>query len=76
MKKESDYQKIVKENGKNEDNARLKSNEEKIKEIENIIKKIRAVVDKNRHLVDLNEERKNILKKSIKANGKKNEQMV
>ncbi len=76
VKKESDYQKIVRENRKNVDNACLKSNEEKIKEIENIIKKIRAVVDKNRHLVGLNEERRNILKKSIKANGKKNEQNV
>ncbi|GAI61169.1 unnamed protein product, partial [marine sediment metagenome] len=72
--KESDYQKIVRENRKNEDGAHLKSNEEKIKEIENILKKLQAEVEKDRHVISLKEERKNTLKKSVKTNGKKNEQ--
>ncbi|GAG65594.1 unnamed protein product, partial [marine sediment metagenome] len=71
--KESDYQKIVRENRKNEDEAHLKSNEEKIKEIENVLKKIQAEVEKDRHVIGLKEERRNILNKSIKTNGKKNE---
>jgi len=72
--KEIDYQKIVRENRKNEDDPHLESNEEKIKEIENVLKKIQAEVGKDRHVIGLKEERKNILKKSIKTNGKKNEQ--
>ena len=72
--KESDYQKIVRENRKNEDGAHLKSNEEKIKEIENILKKLQAEVEKDRHIISLKEERGNVLKKSIKTNGKKNKQ--
>lgn len=72
--KEIDYQKIVRENRKNEDEPYLKSNEEKIKEIENILKKIQAEVEKDRHVIGLKEERRNVLKKSIKTNGKKNEQ--
>ncbi|MBU1427350.1 hypothetical protein KKB07_00645, partial [bacterium] len=72
--KESDYQKIVRENRKIEDEPHLKSNEEKIKEIENILKKLQAEVEKDRHVISLKEERKNILKKSIETNGKKNEQ--
>jgi len=72
--KESNYQKIVRENRKNEDEAHLKSNEEKIKEIENILKKLQAEVEKDIHVISLKEERKNILKKSIKTNEKKNEQ--
>lgn len=72
--KEIDYQKIVRENRKNEDDPHLESNEEKIKEIENVLKKIQAEVEKDRHVIGVKEERKNILKKSIKTNGKKNEQ--
>lgn len=72
--KEIDYKKIVRENRKNEDDPHLESNEEKIKEIENVLKKIQAEVEKDRHVIGLKEERKNILKKSIKTNGKKNEQ--
>ena len=72
--KESDYQKIVRENRKNKDEVHLKSNEEKINEIENILKKIQAEVEKDRHVIGLKEERRNILKKSIKTDGKKNEQ--
>jgi len=72
--KESDYQKIVRENRKIEDKPHLKSNEEKIKEIENILKKLQAEVGKDRHVISLKEERKNILKKSIETNGRKNEQ--
>lgn len=72
--KESDYQKIVRENRKFEDEVHFKSNEEKIKEIENILKKLQAEVEKDRHAISLKEERKNILKKSIETNRKKNEQ--
>jgi len=72
--KEIDYQKIVSENRNIEDEAHLKSNEEKIKEIENILKKLQAEVEKDRHIISLKEERGNVLKKSIKTNGKKNEQ--
>ncbi|MEE8564491.1 MAG: chromosome segregation protein SMC [Atribacterota bacterium] len=72
--KESDYQKIVRENRKNKDEVHLKSNEEKINEIENILKKIQAEVEKDRHVIGLKEKRRNILKKSIKTDGKKNEQ--
>lgn len=72
--KESDYRKIARENRKNEDEPHLKSNEEKVKEIENVLKKIQAEVEKDRHVIGLKEERRNILKKSIKTNGKKNEQ--
>jgi chromosome segregation protein len=46
--KESDYQKIVRENRKYEDETHLKSNKEKIKEIENILKKLQAEVEKDR----------------------------
>jgi len=70
--KESDYQKIVRENRKIEDEVHLKSNEEKIREIEDILKKLQTEVEKDRHIASLKEERKNILKKSIKNNGKKN----
>ena len=72
--KENDYQKIVRENRKIEDEAHLKSNEEKIKEIENILKKLKEEVEKDRHIISLKEERGNVLKKSIETNGKKNEQ--
>ena len=72
--KESDYQKIVRENRKIEDEVYLKSNEEKIREIEETLKKLQKEVEKDRHIVSLKEERKNILKKSIKNNGKKNGQ--
>jgi len=72
--KESDYRKIVRKNRKNEDNAHLKSNEKKIKEIENVLKKLQAEVEKDRNVISLKEERKNILKKSIKTNSKKNDQ--
>jgi len=74
VKKESDYQKIVRENGKIEDELHLKSNEEKIKEIENILKILQAEVEKDRHVTSLKEERKNILRKSIETNRRKNEQ--
>jgi len=74
LAKEIDYQKIVRENRKNEDEAHLKSNEEKIKKIEIILKKIQAEVEKDRNVISLKEERKNILKKSIKTNGNKNGQ--
>jgi chromosome segregation protein len=72
--KENNYQKIVRENRKNKDEVHLKSNEEKINEIENILKIIQAEVEKDRHVIGLKEERRNILKKSIKTNEKKNEQ--
>jgi len=72
--KESYYRKIVKENGKIEDEAHFKINEEKIKEIENVLKKLQAEVEKDRHAISLKEERKNILKKSIETSGKINEQ--
>src|SRR4030042_296140 len=74
--KERDYQKIVRENRKIEDEPHLKSNEEKIKEIENILKKLQAEVEKDRHVISLKEERKNILRKSIETNRKKNEQKI
>jgi len=74
LAKENNYQNIVRENRKNGDEAQLKSNEEKIKEIENILKKIQAEVENDRHAISLKEERKNILKKSIKNNGNKNGQ--
>ena len=72
--KESDHQKIVRENRKIEDEPHLKSNEEKIKEIENILKKLQVEVEKDRHITSLKEERKNILRKSTETNRKKNEQ--
>src|SRR5665648_918136 len=72
--KESDYQKIVREKRKNEDEAQLKSSEEKIKEIEDILNKLQAEVGNDRHTISLKEERKNTLKKSIKNNGNKNGQ--
>ena len=72
--KEIDYQKIVRDNRKNEDETHLKSNEEKIKEIENILKKIQAEVEKDRHVIGLKEERRNVLKKSINTDRKKYEQ--
>ncbi|MCK5022518.1 MAG: hypothetical protein KAR54_04675, partial [Candidatus Pacebacteria bacterium] len=72
--KKNNYQKIVRENRKNKDEVHLKSNEEKINEIENILKKIQAEVEKDRHAIVLKEQRRNILKKSIKTNEKKNEQ--
>ena len=71
--KEGNFQKIVKEYRKNEDDAHSKLNEEKIKEIENILKKLRAEVEKDRHTIILKEERVNILKKPIIVNAKKNE---
>ena len=73
MAKEGNFQKIVKEYRKNEDDAHSKLNEEKIKEIENILKKLRAEVEKDRHTIILKEERVNILKKPIIVNAKKNE---
>ena len=72
--KERDYQKIVRENRKIEDEVHLKSNEEKIREINDILKKLQTEVEKDRQVVSLKEERKNILMKSIKNNGKKNGQ--
>ena len=72
--KEIDYQKVVRDNRKNEDETHLKSNEEKIKEIENILKKIQAEVEKDRHVIGLKEERRNVLKKSINTDRKKYEQ--
>ena len=72
--KEIDYQKIVRENRKNEEETHLESNEGKIKEIGNVLKKIQAEVEKDRHVIGLKEERKKYLKKSIKNKGKKNEQ--
>ena len=74
LAKESDYRKIVRENRKNEDKVHLKLNEEKIKKIEIFLKKLRAEVEKDKNVISLKEERKNILKESIKANGKKNGQ--
>jgi len=71
--KEGNFQKIVKEYRKNEDDAHSKLNEEKIKEIENILKKLRAEVEKDRHTIILKEERVNILKKPIIVNEKKKE---
>ena len=73
MAKEGNFQKILKEYRKNEDDAHSKLNEEKIKEIENILKKLRAEVEKDRHTIILKEERVNILKKPIIVNAKKNE---
>jgi len=73
LAKEGNFQKIVKEYRKNEDDAHSKLNEEKIKEIENILKKLRAEVEKDRHTIILKEERVNILKKPIIVNAKKNE---
>jgi len=72
--KEIDYRKIVSESRRIEDEAHFKSNEEKIKEIDNILKKLQTEVEKDRHIISLKEERGNVLKKSIKTNGKKNEQ--
>ena len=72
--KEIDYRKIVSESRRIEDEAHFKSNEEKIKEIDNILKKLQAEVEKDRHIISLKEERGNVLKKSIKTNGKKNKQ--
>lgn len=72
LAQEIEYQKIVRENKKNEDEAHLKSNEEKIEKIEIILKKLQAEVEKDKNVISLKEERKNILKKSIKTNGKKN----
>ena len=72
--KENNYQKIVRENRKNEDEVHLKSNEEKINEIENILKKLQAELEKDRHVIGLKEERRNILKKSIKTDRKNIEQ--
>jgi len=74
--KEIDYQKIVREKKKSEEKMHLKSNEEKIKEIEVILKKLQAEVEKDRNVISLKEERKNILKKSIKTNGNKNGQKI
>ena len=74
--KESNYQKIVRENEKNVDRASFKINEEKIKEIENILKKLQVEVEKDRHIINLIEERKKILKKQIVTNGKKNKQKI
>jgi len=74
VEKESNYQKIVRENKKKVDEAHLKSNEEKIKEIEDTSRKIQVEVEKDGHVIGLKEERKNILKKSIKTNGKRNVQ--
>jgi len=72
--KESDYRKIVKEDRKNEDETRFKSNEEKIKESESILKRLHAEVEKDKHTINLKEERIDILKKTIDANGKKSGQ--
>lgn len=72
--KESNLQKIVIENSKNEDNAHLKSNEVKIKEIENILNKLQAETEKDRQVIKFKEERENYLKKSIETNGKKSVQ--
>jgi len=74
LAKELDYQKIVRENRKKGNGAQLKLNEEKVKEIEIILKKIQAEVEKDKNVINLKEERKNILKKSIKTNGGKNGQ--
>lgn len=74
LAKEIDYQKSVRENRKNEDEAHLKSNEEKIKKIEVILKKLQEEVEKDRNVISLKEERKNILKRSINTNGNKNGQ--
>jgi len=70
--KENDYRKIVKEDRKNEDDARFESNEEKIKENESILKRLQAEVEKDKHTINLKEERVDILKKTIDVNGKKN----
>ena len=72
--KESDFQKIVGENRKYEDEVNFKLNEEKIKEIESFLKKLQAEVEKDKHVISLKEQRKNILKKSLETNGDKNEQ--
>ncbi|HZK11331.1 MAG TPA: hypothetical protein VFD10_03135, partial [Atribacterota bacterium] len=72
--KEGNYRKIVRDYKKNEEDAHFKSNEEKIKEIENILKRLRTEVEKDKHTIILKEERKNILKKPIIANEKKNGQ--
>ncbi|MDD5013897.1 MAG: chromosome segregation protein SMC [Atribacterota bacterium] len=72
MAEENNFQKIVKEYKKNEDNDHFKLNEEKIKETEIILKRLRAEVEKDRHTIILKEERKNILKKPIIFNEKKN----
>jgi len=53
LAKEIDYQKIVSESRRIEDEAHFKSNEEKIKEIENILKKIQVEVQKDRKGWDL-----------------------
>lgn len=76
VEKESNYQKIARKKRKNGDEARFKTNEEKIKEIENILKKLQVEVEKDRHIINLMEERKNILNKPIATNGKKNEQKL
>jgi len=72
--KEGNYRKIVRDYRKNEEDAHFISNEEKIKEIENILKRLREEVEKDKHTIILKEERKNILKKPIIANEKKNGQ--
>ncbi|MEA2088091.1 MAG: chromosome segregation protein SMC [Candidatus Caldatribacteriota bacterium] len=72
--KESNYRKILKEDRKNEDEARFKLNEEKIKESESVLKRLQAEVEKDKHTINLREERINILKKTIDINGKKNGQ--
>ena len=76
VEKESNYQKIARKNRKNGDEARFKTNEEKIKEIENILKRLQVEMEKDRHIINLMEERKNILNKPVVANGKKNEQKL
>lgn len=76
VEKESNYQKIARKNRKNGDEARFKTNEEKIKEIENILKRLQVEVEKDRHIINLMKERKNILNKPVVANGKKNEQKL
>lgn len=72
--KESNYRKILKEDRKNEDEARFKLNEEKIKESESVLKRLQSEVEKDKHTINLREERIDILKKTIDVNGKKNGQ--
>ena len=74
VEKEGNYRKIVRGYRKNEDEAHFKLNEGKIKEIENILKRLQAEVEKDRHTINLKEERKNLLRKPIIADGKKNGQ--
>jgi len=76
MVKENAYQKIVRKKREYDDERHLKSNEKKIKEIENFLNKLRKDTEKDRRVINIKEERINILKKSVKTDGKKIEEKI